>query len=329
LADSILNFFKGKKILITGASGFIASNLLNTIKNSDCTIIRLSREKSFSEMNGKANIYNFTGDVSSIKIWDHVLKDIDIIFHLAAQTSVYVANDKPLDDFKVNVLPMINLLEKCRIQKIKPIIIFTGTVTEAGIPKRLPVNETHEDLPVTIYDLHKLMAENYLKYYSLQQHVYGVALRLANVYGPGPKSSSSDRSIMNMMMRKALAKEPLTIYGKGRYLRDYIYVDDVISALLHAAAHIDRLNGRHFVIGSGQGYSIAQSINLVASRAALKTRCCVPVQHIAPPLHQSPIELRDFIADSRKFSSKAEWRAYYTLKEGIDKTLDAKLRKTN
>lgn len=200
--------------------------------------------------------------------------------------------------------------------------MFSGTATEVGIPKSLPVNETQEDYPVTIYDLHKLMAENYLKYYSRQGIVQGTVLRLTNVYGPGPKSSSADRGVINMMMYKALAGEPLTVYGKGDNLRDYVYVKDVVSAFLRATIHMEQLNGKHFVLGSGKGHTIAQAINLVADRVALKTGQRVSVKHIEPPSFQSPIEGRNFIADTRQFTLATGWQAHYPLKDGIDQTLE-------
>ena len=185
----------------------------------------------------------------------------------------------------------------------------------------LPVNENHPENPMTIYDLHKQMAENYLKYYIQQNVVKGAILRLANVYGPGPKSSRSDRGILNLMIRKALAGEPLTVYGKGDQLRDYVYVEDVSIAFLTAASKIESVNGRHFVIGSGQGHTIAQAMGLVSERVALKKGKAVPLEHVDPPSPLLPIESRNFVADTRQFSEATGWKAHYMLADGIDLTV--------
>lgn len=330
MIDQDIQFFSGKRILVTGASGYLATNLINSLKNVECTIIRLSRDSArLVPINGIANILNITGAISRIEIFEEILKDVDIVFHFAAQTSVYIAAENPLADLEVNVVPMLNLLESCKNMHGKPIIIFSGTVTEAGIPKSLPVNETHEDIPVTIYDVHKLMAENYLKCYSQHGIVYGTILRLSNVYGPGPKSSKADRGVMNMMIHKALVGEPLTVYGEGNCLRDYVYVEDVIFAFLRAAIHIERLNGKHFVIGSGDGHTIVQGINLVADRVAVKTGVRVQVKHIDPPSSQSPIEERNFVADSQQFTKETGWQAHYPLKDGIDRTLEVFSKSSN
>lgn len=322
MANQILQYFAGKRILVTGASGFLATNLIHSLKKTDCTIVRLSRDSKLLPAGGTANVVDITGDICARETFEGILEDVDIVYHFAAQTSVYVANENPLADLEINVVPMLNLLETCRSEGRHPIIIFSGTVTEAGIPETLPVNEDFKDHPVTMYDIHKLMAENYLKYYCRQRIVHGTVLRLANVYGPGPKSSSSDRGIINMMIRKAMAGEQLTVYGKGNRLRDYVYVEDVISAFLRAATHIKQLNGKHFVLGSGQGYTIAQAINLIADLVALKTGHRVLVKHTKPPSHQSPIEGRNFIADTQQFALATGWQARYSLTEGIGQTLE-------
>ena len=323
LINRILPHYLKKRILVTGASGYLATNLINAIKDIDCTIIRLSRSSSLPPIDGKAHIIDVSGDICTIQTWENIVNNIDIVFHFAAQTSVYVADENPIDDFKINVLPMLSLLQTCRNKKVRPIIIFSGTVTEAGIPRNLPVNETCEDHPITIYDLHKLMAENYLKYYCSQGIVQGTILRLANVYGPGPKSSSSDRGIINLMMCKALANECLIIYGKGDCLRDYIFIEDVTSAFLETVGHIGKLNGKYFVLGSGQGHTLAKAVNLIVEQVFLKNKKRVEVKHVEPPLTQSPIETRNFVADSRQFSNATGWKAKFSLIEGIDRTIDS------
>lgn len=320
--DNFPAYFSGKRILITGANGFLATNLIQSLKDTDCTIMRLSRGKRLLPVKGVANIVDVTGDIRTPKLWEQVVRDMDIIYHFAAQTSVYIADKSPIDDLEVNVIPILNLLETCRLKEWNPIIIFSGTVTELGIPKKLPVDETQKDYPIAIYDIHKLMAENYLRSYSLKGIVSGTTLRLANVYGPGPKSSNADRGVLNMMISKALAGEPLTIYGKGEYLRDYLYIEDVVNAFLNAAMYIDRLNGKYFVIGSSEGTTIAQAINLVADRVSLKTGKRAPVKHIAPPSTLHPIEFRNFVADPNLFIDYTDWKIDYSLIKGIDDTIN-------
>ncbi len=322
IENSLLQYFDGKTLLVTGASGYIATNLVNSLLDTHCTIVRLSSSGKLLPLSGVANIIDMVGNISKPKVWEKALENVDIVYHFAGQTNVYIANDGALSDMTSNVVPMNNLLEVCRNKGVRPIVVFSGTSTEVGIPNTMPVDEKQRDLPVTIYDLHKLMAEEYLKYYARQGIVSGTTLRLANVYGPGPKSSSVGRGVMNIMIERALNGEPLTIYGEGKYFRDYVYIADVVSAFLRAAVYIGRLNSNHYILGSGEGFKIADAINIVADRAALITNNRVLVKHIDPPSGLSLIEDRNFVSDSNAFSNATGWKSRHSLVEGIDKTLE-------
>ena len=319
--------YTGKCILITGGAGYLATSLLAQLRSIDCRVIRLDRPGGkFTPTTGKAQVQDIEGDIRDRAVWESLLPEVDVVFHFAAQTSVYVAAQNPHADLDVNVLPMLHLLETCRGKGLYLVVLFSGTVTEVGLPSQLPVDETHLDHPITVYDLHKWMAENYLKYYARQGVVRGAVLRLANVYGPGPTSSSADRGVLNMMIRKALNGETLTVYGKGDYLRDYVYVEDVARAFLYAAANMERVNEQHFIIGSGEKHTIAEAFNLIADRVALKTGKRVPVIDVAPPPSLSPIETRNFVADTRRFREATGWQASYSLTAGIDRTIEIDLQ---
>lgn len=323
--DILLNdTFRGKGVLVTGGAGYLGSNLVSILKDTECRIIRLDRQEAcWEQAAGAAQVSDVYGDVRDPSIWERNLEGIDFIFHFAAQTSTYVANDHPVADQAINVMPLLHLLEACRRRGTRPTVCFSSTVTVAGIPTRLPVDETHPDHPLTMYDLHKQMAEQYLRWYAEQGFVRGVTLRLANVFGPGPRSSRTDRGILNQMIRRALVGDPLTVYGAGNEVRDYVYVEDVARAFLAAARNSETLSGGCFVIGSGQGHTIAEAMRMIAARCAAKTGIEVAVQHVEPPGALSPIEQRHFVADSRRFSAATGWHARCTLAEGIDRTMEA------
>jgi nucleoside-diphosphate-sugar epimerase len=314
--------FEAKHILITGSAGYLATNLITRLQDTPYRITRLDLPGvKLTPITGLAQFQDIEGDIRDPSVWEAALADVDVVFHFAAQTSVYVAEQNPSADLAVNVMPMLHLLETCRKKKYNPMVLFSGTVTEAGLTECLPVNEDCPDHPITVYDLHKWMAENYLKLYTSKGIVRGVTLRLANVYGPGPKNSSADRGVLNRMIGKALQGQELTVYGDGQYLRDYVYIEDVTQAFLKVVANMDSIAGKHFVIGSGEGYTILQTINLVAERVAIKTGMRVPVVNIAPPSQLSLIETRNFVADTRQYANLTGWRAKWTLTEGIDATI--------
>jgi len=312
-----------KRVLVTGASGYLASNLVAALADIDCTVVRFSRQADLVPVRGAARIVDLQGDVRDPAVWDRVTEAFDIVYHLAAQTSVYLAEKDVLADLKANVFPLLSLFDHCRTKGQKPHIVFAGTATEVGLPECLPVDESHVDRPVTIYDVHKLMAEEYLKLCTRLGIVTGCVLRLTNVFGPGPKSSSSDRGVLNMMIRRALAGQTLTVYGDGDWLRDFIYVDDVVAAFLKAGAGPDSVNGCHFVVGSGVGHTVNEMIELTAHRVATRTgQPTVAIEHTPPPEGLSPIEQRNFVADSSLFSQQTGWRATASLEQGIDRTVE-------
>jgi len=321
------NSLSGKQILITGGAGYLANNLLKLLADIECKVIRLDRPGTTFEMVSHPQTENVTADIREPDVWEQILKNVDVVFHFAAQTSVYVAMENPMADFQINVLPMLRMIEVCRRQVWKPIILFSGTATEVGLTSKWPVDETAYEDPVSIYDIHKLSAEKYLKHYVREGFVYGAVLRLANVYGPGPRSSSGDRGVLNLMMRKAIQGEPLIIYGDGCFVRDYVFVEDVAQAFVHTAINIGNANGKHYLVGSGQGHTLAEAINLVADRAALKIGRRPQVLHVEPPRTISSIESRNFVANTARLTEATGWRPRVDLVLGIDRTLDYFLHK--
>jgi len=315
--------FADRNLLVTGGSGFLASGLVARLQEVNCRIICVSRSSSAAEFvrGGRTVLEHLPGDIRDREFWKQTLPGVNFVFHFAAQTSASVADQNPAADWEANVLPMVRLLETCREHGWRPAILFAGSATQCGLPTTLPVNETYPDRPVTIYDWHKLLAESYLEHYVHMGWASGSTLRLANIYGPGRMSAQADRGILNQMMRRALRGNPLTLHGSGSQLRDYLFITDTIDAFLAAAIHLEKTDGGHFVLGSGQGHTLAEAFNLIAERAALLTGRAVPVVNVKPPRGLSRIEERNFVADTSRFRSIATWTPLIRLSEGIDLTL--------
>jgi nucleoside-diphosphate-sugar epimerase len=318
-------FFAGKRVLITGARGFIGYNIVQSLKTIPCQIVGLSRagmEAGDLEDKGLAKIDFIRKDITVGDPWTEIIEHVDIVFHLAAQTSIYYANNDPAEDLRINVLPFLKLLEACKTRKVCPVIIQAGTVTQAGIPEYLPVNESHPDRPATIYDIHKLTAERYLAHYITNGYVKGATLRLSNVYGPGPKSSRKDRGILNQMISRGLAGQHLTLFGKGDFIRDYIYITDVVNAFLAASRSAETLSANYFVLGSGKGITIKEAFQTIAQRIRIRKGLHVNISHVPEPHDLAAIERRNFYADISQFSRDTDWTPSVALEEGLDRTID-------
>ena len=319
-----ISCYQDKTLVVTGGSGQIGSALIRALRGVRCLIVSVSRGKSGGAppSNGLSRLKEVHRDIRERALWPELLQDADFVFHFAAQTSARRANADPGADLETNVSPVIRLFEHCQAQKKVPNVLFAGTVTEIGLPPRVPVDEGFAERPITVYDLHKLLAEKYLLLGASTGVMRATALRLANVYGPGPTASGAGRGVFNLMIQRALQGEVLKVYGHGRLLRDYIFVDDVARAFLQAGAHMEAVTGKFFVIGSGRGESIGDAVKLVAERTARKTGRQVNVSHLPPPEGSLAIEHRNFVADTTRFRLTTGWKPEVSLEEGIDRTID-------
>lgn len=321
-----ISYYKGKNILVTGGTGYIGYSVISRLKRVSCNILILSRNNQrqyyFRDSKAKAKISIYNADIRNKKIWTKLLLDkVDIIFHFAAQTSAKYANDNPLSDLAVNLLPIVNMIEASQRLRVRPDIVFSGTATEVGLTSKYPVSETHVDRPVTVYDINKLSAEKYLQYYSHELKGRAVTLRLSNVYGPGVQSSNADRGILNAMICRALEGQPIAIYGKGKFVRDYIYIDDVREAFLVAGANLDVLKGEYYFIGSERSCTIEKAFLKIKRIVKKLTGIICRIVYVPTPENSSMIELRNFVANTAGFRAETAWRPHVSLEEGITKTV--------
>ena len=176
----------------------------------------------------------------------------------------------------------------------------------------LPVPETAPTAPLSIYGVHKLAAEQYLLLY---ERLYGLRvsiLRITNPYGPFQRPEQNRYGIVNWFIHQAMQDHPLTVYGDGSQVRDYIHIDDAVDALLVAGASA-RADGRTFNVGAGHGISFVEMAELIA-RAAGRGR----VQHVEWPDDAALVETGDFVADASLIDRELGWKARIPFKSGID-----------
>lgn len=301
-------------VLITGATGMIGSALRRQLLSEGHVLVCQSR--GLPPDPGGSRWIQFELATGEWKKFN--LPNVDVVFHLAGQTSVYQARNDPLRDFDVNVQGTLRLLEHFRNQAKPPFVVFASTVTISGLVDRLPITENTADSPITFYDLSKQIGEMYLKQYVREGWIQGCSLRFANVFGRSLPGQQVDRGVIDKILKRALAGQALTVYGSGDYHRDYVFIDDIVSALQLAPRYPERTNGRHFVLGSGEALTLNQAFGKVADQVRKLTGIDVHIVHVDPPADLSDIEYRNAVVDSSAFSQATGWRRQFNFDKGID-----------
>jgi len=310
-------FYAGKTVAITGASGYLAGAILNELGTQVEEVLRISRQP-LEPLPGTKTLQ---ADVREAGCWETIVSASDVIFHLASNTSVYAAVEDPVASLNATVLPVVQLIHAARKYGRQPTVIVAGTATQYGLTSSHPVTEETPLRPITNYDLHKCQMEAQLLLASQHGLVRGTSLRLANVYGPATRASSAnDRGVLNKMTRLALLGKPITVYGGGGYVRDYVYVRDVARAFLATGAAPAAV-GRAFNVASGVGVSVNDAFRSIAEAAARKTGKQVSVLEVPWPTDMDPIEKRNFIGSIVALREATGWQPEVSFAGGVERML--------
>jgi nucleoside-diphosphate-sugar epimerase len=209
----------------------------------------------------------------------------------------------------------MNLLEACRAMNQNARIVYTSTRQVYGIPRAVPVREDHPTLPIDVNGIIKLAAEYYHVLYDRAYDVRSAVLRLTNTYGPRQALRSDDRQgFISVLLRRALLGDPLAIFGNGRQLRDFGYVDDVVEALL-LAAQTESCYGRPLNLGSDSHHSILEFVDI------LNTLCPLRYELVPFPADNKIIDIGDYYGDCSAFAAATGWKPQVSLAEGLRRTL--------
>jgi UDP-glucose 4-epimerase len=314
MSSSLKDSYEGKVVLVTGGSGYIGSALIDKLKKFNCQIIRTSRTKGVPI----AGVQDKILDLESKESWIEIVSSADVVFHLAGNTSIPFAEENVDNSLLSNLLPIANLIYASKKLKSCPKVIYASTATVYGMIETLPVSEEVIPRPVSIYDLHKLYAEQHLTMASNQGFLSAKSLRLANVYGPSlSESHSEDRGILSRITKACMQGHTVNAYGGGNYLRDYIYIDDVVDAFLCSGI----AGSPHTVlnVASGIGTTVKAAFEMIADEVEKNTGISANVIDTNWPQNINIIETRNFIASNNKLKSMLGWKVNVPLKTGIQR----------
>ena len=301
--------------MITGGMGFIGSHLCdNLVTDHEIVILTKSESKKINLKESLSKIQIENLDITNFsKLETVILKHKpEIIIHLAGQTSHAKSFENPIYDIDINAKSTLCILETIRSNNLNCKFILGSTFIVIGKPTQLPVNEETPCFPTTIYGTNRLASENYCKIYHDVHGLDTVIFRITNSFGPREQYLTTKNAI-NHLIYKAFKGMEITIYNNGKFFRDLIYVDDVISAI--KSIMLKGQSGNLYWISSNTKtwfYELGEILEKLTD---------TPVVYIDPPQYTKQVDVGNFLVDNSKLCSLG-WKPSIPLENGIKKTLD-------
>jgi len=323
-----------RRAVVTGGAGFIGTNLTARLVEEGSVVVvldNLSRPGSERNLAYLRETYGERvqferGDVRDATAIARALAGADRVFHLAAQVAVTTSLEDPVTDFEVNVRGTLTLLEALRELQRPPFLLFTSTNKVYGSLPDLPLRlEGGRWLPrarelrehglsearpldfCTPYGCSKGAADQYVLDYAKSFGLPAVVFRMSCIYGPHQNGTEDQGWVAHFAIR-SLEGTPITVYGDGAQVRDLLYVEDLVDAMLLAHAHRAELAGRAFNMGGGPANGV--SVNEVLARIGVRQIAYDEVR---------PGDQRYYVADTRRFRAATGWTPLVDVDEGIDR----------
>jgi UDP-glucose 4-epimerase len=314
------DFYRDRRVLVTGGLGFIGSNLCRSLADLGARVLAV--DSLLPDYGG--NLFNLSGyeDRVQVNIADvrghgmgYLVRGQDVLFNLAGQVSHLDSMTDPFTDLEINCRSQLWILEALRQNNPEARVVYAGTRQVYGKPVRLPVDESHPLNPTDVNGINKISGELYhLVYHS----VYGIracSLRLTNTYGPRQLIRHSRQGFIAWFIRKAVLGEEIQIYGDGLQKRDFDYVDDVVDAFLRAGAS-EKAPGQVFNLGGETAISLLDLARMLIDIAGAGSYTLVPF-----PEERKRIDIGDFQADPTKIREALGWQPRIGLREGLERTV--------
>lgn len=307
---SVRKHYFSKRVLVTGADGFLGYNCVRTLHELGADIgILTRRAPSRSAVFAREVHY---GDLANRDVTKKAVKGRSIVFDFAGTGGAIASNTSPGDHQRTECPGQLNLFECCADASAR--VMFCSTRLVYGRPEYLPVDENHPLCPQSFYAIHKVTVEMYLRVLSQERGLRYSVLRLSNPYGPFQNTGGP--GVINNLIRSACAGQEIVVYGDGQQQRDYIYVDDVISAFLLAAMN-DDCQGMALNLGGLEPTSLASAARLIAELAGSPG-----VRFVPWPDRDFRVETGDYRTDLSELLRRISMPEQTGLVDGLRRSVD-------
>jgi len=297
------------KCLVLGGNGFLGSHLVDSLASQGHTVRafdRFSRDKKFKAEGVEA----IAGDFMNRHELNEALKDIEYVFHFISTTTPFTAENDPLIDIETNIRMSVELFDECVKQNVQK-VIFASTSSIYGLDVGdEPITESVIPEPVSPYAIGKLAIEHYLHYFKHKHGLSSVVFRISNPYGER-QAPNSKQGVIPIFLEKIAANQPITVFGDGSMVRDYIYIKDVADMVAKSFEHTKH---HLYNLGSGKGESLSQIIDEIKQVVGRE----IQIDH-KPSMSTFVPRI---VLDSGRFQSEFDMRPQVSLRDGIKKTWD-------
>lgn len=304
--------FAHKRVLITGAAGFLGTILCNRMQALGASVVAIdvcAPPDSLAER----GIEWHQADGSNVDFIARVIPRTDVVFSLAGRCGHWDSMIDPLGDMSANTLTALAVLEACRRYAPSAHVLYAGTRQVYGKPTALPVREDHPLAPLDMNAIHKMTAELQHLLYFKQHGIKTTVLRLTNTYGPHMRLGLSGQSFLAAWLHCIAAGEDIIVYGDGSQLRDLNYSEDCVNAFIRAAELPNISAGEIYNLGGGPAVSLLEIAKLLLQTSDKRVQ-----MRLEPfPANLARIEIGDYCGDAAKIHGHLGWKPATGLEEGL------------
>ncbi len=304
------------QVLVTGAAGFLGAALANSLVKAGHEVIGLDDLSTSSPNELSPQVLFTRGDVNDRpKLWT-LLQGVDCVYHLAARVIVPESVLYPTEYNHVNTGGTVNLMTAVRDAKVKR-VVFISSGAIYGNQEVQPVREDAVPHPKSPYAVSKLAAEHYVRTIGNDAGIETVCLRVFNAYGPGQQIPPSHTPVIPSFLKQTQQKGTIVVHGTGTQTRDYVYLDDVVQAMM-SAGRVDGINGEVINVASGIETSVLDVVKMIAE-----------ITGYEPEVIYNPRRgggVQRMRADLSKAKQLLGYEPRFGLREGLQQTVELDLR---